>query len=84
MAEPATGADPDPAVTGRPVQATVARFDPVAHDGSLLFDDGRSMPFDRAAFDAAGLRLLRVGQRVRVQRAPGDGPVVLVTLLTLA
>ncbi|MFJ6775610.1 hypothetical protein ACIQOV_32420 [Kitasatospora sp. NPDC091257] len=42
------------------------------------------MPFDAAAFDAGGLRLLRPGQRVRI-RTEGTGEarrVVFVTLQT--
>ncbi|MBU3868462.1 2-phospho-L-lactate guanylyltransferase, partial [Streptomyces sp. 4503] len=42
------------------------------------------LPFDTAAFDAGGLRMLRPGQRVRIEVA-GEGEqrrVVLVTLQT--
>lgn len=43
--------------------------------GSVLLDDGTELPFDREAFEASGLRLLRFGQRVRLvlDRDDGDG-----------
>jgi 2-phospho-L-lactate guanylyltransferase len=64
------------------LQGTVATFDEQRHDGSLLLDDGTPVAFDASAFAASGLRLLRVGQRVRVERS-ASGEVTLVTLLTL-
>jgi len=64
------------------VQGTVAAFDETAHDGSLLLDDGTTVTFPAAAFVASGLRLLRLGQRVRVERS-ATGVVTLVTLITL-
>lgn len=63
------------------VQATVATFDPATGAGTVLLDDGRPVPFDGAAFAAGGLRLLRLGQRVRLEYA-GDH-IVRVTLYTL-
>ena len=33
----------------------------------MLLDDGTPVPFDAPAFDAGGLRLLRPGQRVRIE-----------------
>jgi 2-phospho-L-lactate guanylyltransferase len=64
------------------MQGTIATFDEDVRSGSLLLDDGTLVEFPAAAFDASGLRLLRLGQRVRVERA-GDGQVTLVTLPTL-
>jgi 2-phospho-L-lactate/phosphoenolpyruvate guanylyltransferase len=49
------------------VHATVRSFDPVTRSGTVLLDDGVELPFDAAAFDAGGVRLLRVGQRVRLE-----------------
>lgn len=61
----------------RPVQATVSRFDAVTHDGAVLLDDGRELTFVAAALAGTGLRLLRPGQRVRVELADsGDPPGV--------
>jgi 2-phospho-L-lactate guanylyltransferase len=54
------------------VQASVHRFDPQTHDGSLLLDDGTEVPFDPEAFARSGLRLLRLGQRLTVDLA-GEG-----------
>jgi len=63
------------------VQATVATLDPDTGSGTALTDDGRRVAFDGAAFAAGGLRLLRPGQRVRMDVA--DGRVVRVTIATL-
>jgi hypothetical protein len=48
----------------------------------VLLDDGTPVAFDAAAFDAGGLRLLRPGQRVRVETA-GEGETLRITLITL-
>jgi cold shock CspA family protein len=62
-------------------QATVATFDPATGAGTVLLDDGRPESFDGAAFAAGGLRLLRLGQRVRLEY--GEGRVVRITIATL-
>lgn len=49
------------------MQATAYTYDPQTRAGSVLLDDGTPVPFDAAAFDAGGLRLLRPGQRVRIE-----------------
>jgi 2-phospho-L-lactate guanylyltransferase len=64
------------------LQGTVATFDETKQDGSLLLDDGTTVTFPTAAFSASGLRLLRLGQRVRIERS-ATGDVTLVTLVTL-
>jgi 2-phospho-L-lactate guanylyltransferase len=51
----------------RSMQASVHRFDPDTHTGSVLRDDGVELPFEAPAFEASGLRLLRVGQRLTVE-----------------
>jgi 2-phospho-L-lactate guanylyltransferase len=48
------------------MQATVRTFSPATRSGTLLLDDGTPVPFDAAAFEAGGFRLLRSGQRVRI------------------
>jgi cold shock CspA family protein len=63
------------------VQATVATFDPGSGSGTVLTDDGRRIAFDGAAFAAGGMRLLRLGQRVRLDTA--EGRVVRITIATL-
>lgn len=83
-------ADWNPAGPGqqpiRSRQATVATFDASTGDGSVLHDDGRREEFPGTAFLAGGLRLLRLGQRVRLDYQPGGDAdrIVKVTLITLA
>ena len=49
------------------MQGTVATFDAETRTGTLLLDDGTALAFPAAAFAASGLRLLRLGQRVRIE-----------------
>lgn len=70
------------------MQATVRTFDAATRSGSVLLDDGVELSYDDRAFDAGGLRLLRVGQRVRVTvsgdaRQPGGRRVTFLTVATL-
>jgi cold shock CspA family protein len=67
------------------MQATAYTYDPETRSGQVLLDDGTPVPFDAPAFDAGGLRLLRAGQRVRieVEGAKDDLRITLVTLQTL-
>ena len=58
-------------------------FDSVTRAGTVLLDDGVELPYDAAAFDAGRLRLLRVGQRVRL-RVEGEAQAMRVTFLTVA
>ncbi|WP_170318848.1 cold-shock protein [Allorhizocola rhizosphaerae] len=64
------------------MQGTVSVFDPESHSGELLLDDGSKLVFGAEAFALSGLRLLRLGQRVRVEQAP-DGTVEMITIPTL-
>ncbi|WP_084704064.1 2-phospho-L-lactate guanylyltransferase [Phaeacidiphilus oryzae] len=64
------------------MQATAFTFDAATRSGSVLLDDGTPVEFDAAAFDAGGLRLVRPGQRVRIEVA-GEGDARRVTFLTL-
>ncbi|MCI0386500.1 hypothetical protein [Streptomyces sp. CNQ085] len=66
------------------MQATAYTYDPATRSGSVLLDDGTPLPFDAEAFDAGGLRLLRPGQRVRIETGAGDERprITLVTLQT--
>ncbi len=64
------------------VQATVLTFEAETGAGTVVTDAGRVVPFDRAAFVAGGLRLLRLGQRVRVEQS-AEGSVVAITISTL-
>jgi 2-phospho-L-lactate guanylyltransferase len=63
------------------VQATVRSFDAVTRAGTVLLVDGVELPYDGDAFDAGGLRLLRVGQRVRLRV---DGEPARITFITVA
>jgi 2-phospho-L-lactate/phosphoenolpyruvate guanylyltransferase len=64
------------------VQGTVRRFDPDTRRGDVLLDDGQVLTYDAAAFAPSGLRLLRLGQRVRL-RVDDTGTVVFLTMSTL-
>ena len=64
------------------MQATVRHFDPRTGAGDLLLDDGRALEFPASAFDASGLRLLRLGQRVRVE-IDDAGRVQRLTIVSL-
>lgn len=63
------------------MQGTVATFDDATRSGSVLLDDGTELPYDTAAFDAGGLRLLRLGQRVNL-KVDADGAIIYITLST--
>ena len=63
------------------MQGTVATFDEQTGAGSVLLDDGTEMAFPAEAFAVSGLRLLRLGQRVRLDRDDA-GKVTRVTLPT--
>ena len=67
------------------MQATVRKFDAATRSGTVVLDDGVELPFDAQAFDAGGIRLLRVGQRVRIEVTadPGGRDVTFLTIATL-
>jgi 2-phospho-L-lactate/phosphoenolpyruvate guanylyltransferase len=67
---------------GAVMQGTVAEFDEDTRTGALLLDDGRRVEFHAEAFDASGLRLLRLGQRVHLDYDEQDR-LVRVTLPTM-
>jgi 2-phospho-L-lactate guanylyltransferase len=64
------------------MQGTVATFDATSRAGTVLLDDGTRVEFSGAAFAASGLRLLRLGQRVRLALA-ADGSVTTLSLITM-
>ena len=67
------------------MQGTVSRFDETTRGGWVLLDDGVEVPFDATALVGSRLRLLRPGQRVRLETC-GDGPslcILGVQILTL-
>src|SRR3954447_6578731 len=59
------------------------RVVPRTRSGDVLLDDGSVLDFPARAFDASGLRLLRLGQRVRLD-VDNDGTVTFLTIATLA
>lgn len=68
------------------MQATVSSFDPDTFSGRVLLDDGVELPFPADALAGSGLRLLRPGQRVRLETAyDGDAlRVQRLQIITLA
>ncbi|MEV8378173.1 hypothetical protein AB0P21_35885 [Kribbella sp. NPDC056861] len=48
------------------MQATVSRYDEATASGTVLTDTGIELPFDAQAFTGTPVRLLRLGQRVRL------------------
>ena len=54
------------------MQATVSAFDHDTWTGAVLLDDGVELPFSASALQGSGLRLLRAGQRVRLETT-GEG-----------
>jgi cold shock CspA family protein len=64
------------------VQATVSAFDDATRSGAVLLDDGTELPFVADALVGTGLRLLRRGQRVRIQ-TEGQGQARSVTRLQI-
>jgi len=64
------------------MQGTVATFEQDTGAGTVLLDDGTEVAFPAEAFASGGLRLLRPGQRVRLDR-DAAGKVFSITLPTL-
>lgn len=62
------------------MQATVRSFDRESRSGTVLLDDGIELPYDAPALADSGLRLLRVGQRVRIELEPSGLRIAAVTL----
>jgi cold shock CspA family protein len=68
------------------MQATVSTFDAATFSGAVLLDDGVELPFASEALSGSGLRLLRPGQRVRIETT-GEADALevrRVQILTLA
>jgi 2-phospho-L-lactate guanylyltransferase len=63
------------------MQGTVATYDETTRSGTVFLDDGARVSFDGTALDGTGLRLLRPGQRVRLDGTPDA--VTRVQILTL-
>lgn len=68
------------------MQATISAFDPDSFSGALLLDDGVEVAFGADALAGSDLRLLRPGQRVRLETT-GEGAdlrVERLQIITLA
>lgn len=63
------------------MQGTVATFDDETRSGSVYLDDGTELTYDAPAFDAGGLRHLRLGQRVNL-KVDETGAISYITLST--
>jgi hypothetical protein len=67
------------------VQATVLHWDPETHETRVVLDDGLELPVPADVFERSGLRLLRLGQRVKIETTsdpPGGSRVTAMTLVT--
>jgi cold shock CspA family protein len=64
------------------MQATVFDFDETDGSGTVVLDNGERLSFGPAAFAGSGLRLLRPGQRVRLEMSSAHD-VERLTILTL-
>lgn len=67
-------------------QGTVKHFDAQTRTGSVLLDDGTTIPLGADVFDRSGLLTLRFGQRVRFDLAgAGDqAHVASIDLVTMS
>lgn len=63
------------------MQGTVATYDETTRSGTVFLDDGTRVSFDAGALEGTGVRLLRPGQRVRLDGTPDA--VHRVQILTL-
>jgi 2-phospho-L-lactate guanylyltransferase len=61
-------------------QGTVKTFDDGSRSGSLLLDDASEVAIDAASLEGAGVRYLRIGQRVRFDLIDESGRRVARTL----
>ena len=61
-------------------QGTVKEFDDDARTGSLLMDDGSEVAIDATSLEGAGIRFLRLGQRVRFDLVEEGGRKIARTL----
>jgi 2-phospho-L-lactate/phosphoenolpyruvate guanylyltransferase len=67
------------------VQATVLHWDPQTQETRVVLDDGLELPVPSEVFARSGLRLLRLGQRVRIETTTeptGRPRIIAMTLAT--
>lgn len=58
------------------MQGTIKDFDSGSRTGTLLLDDETEVHIDAGSVEGAGIRLLRVGQRVKFEVAEEGGKKV--------
>jgi cold shock CspA family protein len=61
-------------------QGTIKDYDPERRSGSLLMDDRTEVHIDPTSVEGAGIRYLRIGQRVKFDLAEEGGRKVARTL----
>jgi 2-phospho-L-lactate guanylyltransferase len=61
-------------------QGTIKHFDPETGEGSLLMEDATEVRIDATSVEGAGIRLLRIGQRVRFDLVEEGGGKIARTL----
>ncbi len=61
-------------------QGTIKEFDDAERAGSLLMEDRTEVGIDATSLEGAGIRTLRIGQRVRFDLADDGGRKVARTL----
>jgi len=59
------------------------RYDAATLSGAVVLDDGTELPFPAEALAGTGLRLLRPGQRVRIETTHDGQQVCHLQILTL-
>jgi 2-phospho-L-lactate guanylyltransferase len=59
------------------------RYDAATRAGAVVLDDGTELPFPAEALSGSELRLLRPGQRVRVETSDTGDVVTGLQILTL-
>ena len=61
-------------------QGTIKEYDESSHSGSLLMEDRTEIGIDATSLEGAGIRTLRIGQRVKFDLADEGGRKVARTL----
>lgn len=54
-------------------QGTIKEYDEGSHSGSLLMEDHGEIAIDPTSLEGAGIRTLRIGQRVKFELADEGG-----------
>lgn len=61
-------------------QGTIKEYDERSRNGSLLMEDRSEIAIDATSLEGAGIRTLRIGQRVKFDLADESGKKVARTL----